>query len=403
MSLRPYVGEYLISPVPLHFGLNYCSHGCGYCFANLNNPARRADNTDLRWLLKWDKSQDQTLVGWFLSRGYPLLVSNDSDPLAASNEETFRELDGICRRKAIPLCFQTKGGKPEMQELMLDRAPTMIYITITTDREDIHAAAEPGAPSFQHRLALAREAKRRGHHVVIGINPLVPEWWDDFPRFCAILAESGISHVWAGAMHLNYRQIANIPEKWKQRFAGLIKDAQSKSPPDSFALIDLEDHGINVFSSGSAAQPGFWDAYFELGYPFFPTMDGWKKYMDETYEGMPTLFSLHDFNEWSELDCPLERSAFKEYLHGVGRSMRNLDLQVRAKNFREVHEQLWEVMKWPTIFRDDELYIAIDYNERGTMEVCKDDDRYVFAYLKGVFKKELVFDIASAPYAIFKR
>jgi DNA repair photolyase len=127
MSLRPYVGEYLISPVPLHFGLNVCSHGCFYCFANLNNPERRSDNADIRWLAKW-QGDDATLIGWFLKQGYPLLVANDSDPFAASNEQTFLTLHGICKDKDIPICYQTKGGKPEHEALLLDSKPTMIYI-----------------------------------------------------------------------------------------------------------------------------------------------------------------------------------------------------------------------------------------------------------------------------------
>jgi len=43
MSIRVYTGELLKSPVPLHLDMNWCSHGCFYCFANLNRPNRRLD------------------------------------------------------------------------------------------------------------------------------------------------------------------------------------------------------------------------------------------------------------------------------------------------------------------------------------------------------------------------
>jgi DNA repair photolyase len=41
--IEPYWGEFLISPIPLELSLNYCSHKCAYCFANLNDPKRTSD------------------------------------------------------------------------------------------------------------------------------------------------------------------------------------------------------------------------------------------------------------------------------------------------------------------------------------------------------------------------
>lgn len=38
--LDVYYGEFLINPIPLELSLNYCSHKCAYCFANVNQPGR---------------------------------------------------------------------------------------------------------------------------------------------------------------------------------------------------------------------------------------------------------------------------------------------------------------------------------------------------------------------------
>lgn len=397
MSLRPYVGEYLISPVPLHFGLNYCSHGCFYCFANLNDPARRADNTDLRWLAKWDKSQDQTLVGWLLAQGYPLLVSNDSDPLAASNEETFLELREVCARKGLPLCYQTKGGKPDMQDLLLDGPATMIYITITTDREDIRRQAEPAAPAFEQRLAFAMEAKRRGHHVVIGINPMVPEWWADFDGFCRRLAEAGIRHAWIGSLHLNRFQIPNIARHAAETFADEISNARSKNPTDPAMRQALTAAGINFFDGSSAETPGFWDAYFALGYPFFPTLDGWFAALREVGQGQPVAFGLNDFNRWADVGCPLQKAAFKDYLNGFGRSVRNTGEKTVARCFNQVHDWYFRPLEFPTVLRHEHLYVAQQTGSDGEMEVLTDAGRDILVYAPATDTGEVAWNLDESP------
>ena len=51
----PYWGELFVSPAPLEMTLNHCSHACAYCFANLNDPQRRATHD-----LVWPKSRAAT-------------------------------------------------------------------------------------------------------------------------------------------------------------------------------------------------------------------------------------------------------------------------------------------------------------------------------------------------------
>ena len=52
MSLDTYWGEFLTSPAPMELSLNYCSHGCEYCFANINTPDRKADVKAILRLLR---------------------------------------------------------------------------------------------------------------------------------------------------------------------------------------------------------------------------------------------------------------------------------------------------------------------------------------------------------------
>ena len=38
-----FAGEFMLVPEALDVSHNWCSHNCGYCFANLNKPDRRID------------------------------------------------------------------------------------------------------------------------------------------------------------------------------------------------------------------------------------------------------------------------------------------------------------------------------------------------------------------------
>src|SRR3990167_2090165 len=108
MSLRAYSGEYLISPCPVHMGLNYCSHGCWYCFANLNKPDRRGEWSQIHNTLnRFEKNEiGRSLCVWLLRQGHPILCANDSDPFAASNTDAFSELHARIKSLGLQIVYQ---------------------------------------------------------------------------------------------------------------------------------------------------------------------------------------------------------------------------------------------------------------------------------------------------------
>ena len=189
MSLRLYCGEYLIHPAPLHFGMNHCTHNCWYCFANLNRANRRMVNDDLPRIARWFEKDKGPLEFWYLKNGFPMLVSNDSDPFAKSNCESTRALIELSRLYDFGLCWQTKGGDRDVIDMALASKPTMWTVTLTSDDNELLRRQEPGADTWEERLRLIADAKAAGHHVVALLMPFVPGWWRDFPA--ALQAISG--------------------------------------------------------------------------------------------------------------------------------------------------------------------------------------------------------------------
>lgn len=382
MSIRPYTGEYLVNPVAVHLGLNYCSHNCFYCYANLNNPDRRADYNKVKNVAMAiaNNKQLKNLAVNLLQAGHPIMVSNDSDPFAQSNYSQFSSIFDMFNDLDVRFCFQTRGGQ-NSKKVLAKSKPTMVYISFTSDNNEIIKKAEAGAPSFESRKDLALTAKALGHHVVIGLNPYQSEWWNDVYGFVDWLTENDLKHVWFGVMHLSHLQKPKIKAKQQERFADVIAKASKKfkiADETELLLSEMAQRGINVFHGAVSEQGGFWEAYFELGFPFFPTLDDFFTSLRQ--EGERIAFTFNAFDEWANAHPDWTGSGFSDYLASIGRSLRDVGYPSRANSFTEVHETLWRIADFPTRLRHDDLFIA---TEDGDILV-DDDNRPILIYQSGI-------------------
>lgn len=401
MSLRLYTGEYLASPAPVHMGMNWCTHACFYCFANLNNPQRRADNGDLAKLVKWSRDKKGPLEWWWLERGYPLLVSNDSDPLAKSNRDTFAALHEISREHNIRLMFQTKGGDAEAEAMMIDRPPTTIDITITSDDSALLKDIEPGAPSFEARLELIRKARAAGHHVMISILPLYPAWWQDIDAALGAIHEAGARHIWYDDLHFSRFQIANIPEGRQKRFSAEIKYGLLKAKPDKEgydAIIRYADAiGFNTYNSYESSKPGFWQPHFDNGAPFMPLTCHLFDELDRLGGGNPVCIDFDWFDAWCDTGAPGGKSVYKEYIASFGRSIRNEGLDQKATSMRQVHDWYWNWLEYPTPLRTRHFHIATAQEGNSKNIITDDEGRPLMVYVpRGTDSVD--YDISKSIY-----
>jgi len=386
--IRAYTGEYLTSPSAIHLGLNWCTHNCFYCFANLNRPDRRADFDEVNRFIKnliANNADSKNLAVKLALAGHSICASNDSDPFAKSNEQQFASTFDALNDLGMRIVFQTRGG--DLAERTMARSkPTMVYITFSSDQPGTLKASEPGAPNFEARKALALSAKAMGHHVVIGLNPFYAPWWDDAFGFADWLAEHGFTHVWFGELHLNHQQIKEIRGKAVVQFASVIEYASKRAKGDKAGAMmrkALGANGINVFSGATSDQGGFWDAYFDLGFPFFPTLDWFFTKLREDGDRVAFDFALFDqamnpHPEWGS-------SGFKDYLVGICRSLRNVGYPDKANSYTQVHETLWRIDAFPTKLRHDDIFLATE----GGKLAEDDSGRLVLVYAPGIDDPDL--------------
>lgn len=304
--IEPYWGELLVNPVPLELSLNWCSHACAFCFANLNQPDRTADVKKIFRFLA-DYQNRETLAAHLLREGRPLLMSNKVDPFAHSNYQQTLPILETLGHLGIPVAFQTRGGRGIDEALTLV-GPSCWYVSVNTLDEERRRALEPGAPTIASRFELMARLRGLGHRVVMGLNPLVPEWMPEPEAALDQALAAGVEGVWVEHLHLNPKQIGRLTAKERANLTEpLIKRAQKRRPPEDVmehihrTTAAAMDRGLPVYSIGQPYRSDFFEPYHQTYKHTFPTFQGFVNKMHDE----PTATSrLITFDEWADYFCP---------------------------------------------------------------------------------------------------
>lgn len=228
--IYPYVGDYLISPVPLQLSFNWCSHACSYCFANLNTPGRSFDLPEFQKQLKAIRSNNG-LQSVLLRQQYPVLISNLVDPFATSNYGIAANVIEQLSIMGIPVALQTRGAQDKnkqaneaLNELIEWLPPSVWYVSVPMLRDEIRKKLEPAAPSIGYRLDLIDRLREAGHKVLAGVNPTVSDWLpeDDGERLLDALKARGVTGIWVAALHFNQKQMKVMPAIDRERLGEMV-------------------------------------------------------------------------------------------------------------------------------------------------------------------------------------
>jgi len=290
-----YSGEFLISSIPLELSMNYCSHSCAYCFANLNNPDR---SFDFKAFTKQITSANtrKDLASWFIKNKYPVLISNKVDPFATSNRYQTLAVTEILLQNGNPIAWQTKGGDAVVISQVLDligNASHHWYISISFWNDELRKKIEPGAPSIQDRLDLIEYLLSKNQKVSIGLNPLIEDWFNlfDLKNFIDFCQKNNINDIWAEYLHLNHKQEANLSAKEKENLTQEIIDISKKRIITRFTNYHqevvgiLQDKGFNTYSMMQPYKSNY-HKNIDLCYPnkTLPTLQG---FLNWCFENVP--------------------------------------------------------------------------------------------------------------------
>lgn len=335
-----YYGEFLVSPCPIELSFNYCSHKCYYCFANLNNRGRWADSAASLRLLA-DLDNRKTLLAHLLRERYPVVVSNRTDPFAASNWRVSLPVLRVMADMGIPVSIQTRGGNGADEAIEM-LPPSVWYVSVTTLDDDVRRRVEPGAPTVQSRIDLISRAAAYGHRVVVGFNPAVPEWQPDPAALCETVKAAGAEGVWSQMLHFNRTQVQAMTDREKGAIGGdVIARARKRSGRDDAAYFSsLRDAaasiGLHFFSGGQAQRSGFWDVFREVYPRTFPVMQDFVNACHDLDFGRDDLISHDDFVNFFASDLPDGAHSIGHYLGATSQQALKREPMPNRTTYRQI-------------------------------------------------------------------
>lgn len=343
--IQVYYGEFTISPAPLELSFNACSHGCFYCYANMNSPQRTFGERKLAdFLDAYERGEDESLVAQLLRAGYPVVVSNRCDPFAASNMVDSLPVIERLTSMGIDLAFQTKGG-PGWRDVLRIIRPSVWYVTIEMP-ETARAKIAPNAPTIASRLDMVEQLVMAGHSVIVAINPCVPEWTPDPLPILKAARDRGADGCWVERLHLSKTQIGKL-KPWERKALGpvILKRAQDKGDLAEIAHIErtrdqARDVGLEVFSVGQATPSAIFEPYGRLYKRVFPTLQDFVNRLHQDSLGGKML----SFDQYASFMCgrlPYGMLPIQSYLGATSRGIWARHKIPEVMTYRDLLRYTW--------------------------------------------------------------
>jgi len=391
--LERFIGAYLFQPAALDYSGDTCTNNCVYCFANINKESRQGNLKGA--IKKFYKKEIETYDDMLLRDGFPICISNRSDPFTNHN---YRDTLALCQHLVnIPngVYFQTKcgPGMDEALEILGDKKP-VIYITVTTMIDDLSRAIEPGAPVSSERLKIAKRLHKAGYLVLIAVNPCCERWMpmEDLQALCKELKKEGIRHIVIEMLDMSKNRLKDMAPGRKNKIGlDVIQDciAGKVRPYVRDCVQYLVREGMILCKKGMPFRSEFFNDIRGAIGKIMPTHQDFVNYCFDTYDGgSPVLFS-----EFEKIICSvggvftkvIKQNTIRDYLLRAGFISWKDNQQVHSH--RELLRIVWNdprhkisIQKHclfkPTDKRDEEGNIVLWFDRtpdltRGKKEVIK--------------------------------
>jgi DNA repair photolyase len=326
------------------------------------------------------------------------LASNRVDPFAASNWRQVLPVLEMLQGCNIPVSYQTKGGRG-IEEVLESSPPAVWYLSIAMWDDEKRKGIEPGAPSIQSRLELITTLRDKGHHVIVGVNPYEPDWFERGEEELLLqeLADRGAWGIWCELLHLNKDQVSRIPQKGQEAIGLLtVYDALKRKHPD-YKIRQLEDfrakaldRGLEVHTIGQGHHSRFWEPFEECYPKLFPTNQGFINHCYEQGLSDYALVSFRDYANYMAPRLPGGTNRIGDYVRVSVKDMRTTRalMQSRYQSFENILKMFWAEPNARTNLTKWWCFAYASYG--GKLIVDNDEGLPMLVFRRQPFK-ELVF------------
>lgn len=388
--LTTWNGEFLVNPVPLELSMGACSHGCAYCFSRANCYDGKNWTGGQRFAAKMDRifrGETENTAAKLIRAGYPVNLSNRSDPFASSNKKDVQIVLSALQKYNVPLHISTKGGPFAEQSIGLV-GPSVWYISLSFQDDELRKKFEPGAPSVEERLSLIEAVVKSGSRVIVGANPLVEEWIGDISVFIQKMKDLGVSGIYYQPYHTNPRQWAGMTPVDQSKMQPLREVAQKRNL-DKKVFLFMEkfrqkaiEIGVETFCHGQRHTSKMWDCMDV--YPIkFGNQQAFVNWCHENKKDNEEV----TFSEWMSVignGFPEGLFELDRQIHSV---VRNLDIKVpRFMTYVDLCKFIWKNCKHTHCPANMECFSYLaEVKTDGLYFVRDSEDMPKILFRKGVF------------------
>jgi len=175
LTLNPYTG---------------CDHNCIYCYATSYIPNFHNCRPKKNLIPRLQK-ETHKLKGKLIS------IANSSDPYPTIEKELelTRQCLKILSNHNCRIQIITKSNLVTRDTDILEKTPSIVAFTITTDNNNLAKQLEPEAPPPSQRLQAIETITRKNIPVCVRIDPIIPSLNDNPEQLIKTLAALGIKHI----------------------------------------------------------------------------------------------------------------------------------------------------------------------------------------------------------------
>lgn len=143
--------------------------------------------------------------------GETISIANSSDPYPNLEAETglMRKCLEILSRHNCKVQIITKSSLVVRDVDFLQRIPSMVSLTITTDDDQLAEIIEPHAPRPSERLKTVETLVEQGIPTSVRIDPIIPHVNDNSESLIEKLASLGVRHVTSSTYKVR-------PDNWRR-------------------------------------------------------------------------------------------------------------------------------------------------------------------------------------------
>jgi DNA repair photolyase len=203
LTLNPYTG---------------CDHACLYCYASSYIPKffECRPKKDLVSRLSGEAAR---------LRGEIISIANSSDPYPNLEARTglTRKCLEILSQHDCKVQIITKSDLVVRDTDLLQKIPSMVSLTVTTEDDTTAKLIEPNAPSPSQRLKATEALIEKDIPTSIRIDPIIPFINDTPEALIETLASIGVKHVTASTYKVK-------PDNWHRLSATLQERAKKLKP-----------------------------------------------------------------------------------------------------------------------------------------------------------------------------